>query len=236
MNNRRKLLTGLSAGAALLPAMAMAAAGNGKKTQAKSNGAAVPPTQARGGDAFPDILVSSNQGRRFRLYQHMLRDDIVMVNFISLAGHDKYPATMHMAKIADRLGDSLGRDIVIYTISVDPKDTRAAVAAHARQFGAEREGWHFLTASEADVNAVSKRLYKAHPGHEHHGAAGHSMRLVHYGNPKAGVWGAFGADSEPGFAAERLTWMQAAARTKPGVQRAGPRLLSDSARGHNRLA
>lgn len=234
MKNRRKLLTGLSAGAALLPAMAIASTSNTKHHKATSK--SVPPTQARGGDAFPNILVTSNHGRRFRLYDHMLRDDVVMVNFISLAGHAQYPATMHMANIADSLGESLGRDIVIYTISVDPLDTRARMAEHALKYGAMREGWHFLTAAEADVTALSARLYKAHAGHAHHGAQGHSMRLVHYGNAKAGVWGAFGADSEPGFAAERLTWMQAAARTAPAMQRAGPRLLSDSARGHNRLA
>ncbi|MES2295479.1 MAG: hypothetical protein V4582_00485 [Pseudomonadota bacterium] len=235
MNNRRKLFTGLAAGAALLPAMAVAAV-TPKKTSSGTTDGANAPTQARGGDAFPNILVTDQSGKKFRLHEQMLRDQLVMVNFISIAGHDTFAATAHMANIADRLGPGLGRDVAFYTISTDPADTPARMQELARKYGAVREGWHFITASTADVNALSKRLYKAHAGHEHHGAQGHSMRLVHYGNVKAGVWGAFGADSEPGFAAERVTWMQGASRVASGVQRAGPRLLADSARGHNRMA
>lgn len=242
MNNRRKLLLGLTLGAAALPALAASKTTDksAQKAVAKKRLGAHPPTQARGGDYFPNILVRSHTGREFRLYDDMVAGNkVVLVNFISTHGEENFPATQHVARIADRLGDRLGRDVFIYSISTTPyHDTPSKLYAHAGNNGAIRSGWQFITAASLDdVKAVSSRLYKhndpnAAPG----GHVAHPARLAHYGNPSAGLWAAFAVDSEPGFAVERMSWVTPGAVSSGTPQRAGPHPVAGRSTGHNRIA
>lgn len=240
MNNRRKLLLGLTLGAATLPAAAASkpAGKLAQKEPAKKSGDMPPATQARGGDYFPNILVRSHTGREFRLYDDMVAGNkVVLVNFFSTHDEEAFPATQYVARIADRLGDRLGRDVFIYSISMAPAhDTPSKLYAHAGNNGAIRTGWQFITAASLDdVKAVSGRLYKhneAMPG----GLMVHPPRLAHYGNPSAGLWGAFAVDTEPGFAAERLSWVTSSAVATGTPQRAGPHPVAGRSAGHNRIA
>ena len=240
MNSRRKLLVGLTLGAAALPAFAAKLAGkSAQKEVAKKSNGMPPPTQARGGDYFPNILVRSHTGREFRLYDDMtVGNKVVFVNFISTHGEQSFPATQYVARIADRLGDRLGMDVFIYSITTEPShDTPSILYAHAGRNGASRYGWEFVTAASMDdVNAVSNRLYKHNdPAAGYH--AVHPARLAHYGNPSAGLWGAFAVDTEPGFASERLSWVMMSGAPSSGTpQRAGPHPVVGRSSGHNRMA
>ena len=193
-----------------------------------------PPTQARGGNYFPNHIMYSHTGETFRLFDDLIRNKVVMVNFMLIAGHQAFPVSKHLAQIADHLGDQLGRDVFICSISTDPlHDTPKKLKALAEQFGANRPGWHFLTTSKNNVSAISKRLFR-HGSH----ANNHPIRIVHYGNGGVGVWSAFGADSNPDFVVERLSWLKTArqaASNKPVI--AGPARLTESAgKYHNRVS
>jgi len=242
MNNRRKLLFGLTLGAAALPAFA-AGKSAGKLAQkegAKKRVGANPPTQARGGDYFPNILVRSHTGREFRLYDDMVAGNkVVLVNFISTHDEEIFPATQHVARIADRLGDKLGRDVFIYSISMAPShDIPSKLYAHAVSNNANRYGWQFITAASLDdVKAVSSRLFKHNePSPVPGGHVAHPARLAHYGNPSAGLWAAFAVDTEPGFAVERMSWVTSGAVASGTPQRAGPHPVAGRSAGHNRIA
>lgn len=244
MNLRRKLLTRLGMVAVAIPSVSLI--WNRKVPLAKYNRAAVldnplksgasllpPPTQARGGDYFPNTTVFSHTGQKFSLYDDLIRDKVVMINFMSIKGHKNFPSTKHLANVADRLGNQLGRDVFIYSISTDPEyDTPKKLKAFADQNNANRTGWHFLTVSRNSVSAISKRLRR----HSHGSSGGHPVRMVHYGNGGIGVWGAFGVDSEPGFVVERLSWVQNGKQVASGqLKRGGPGRVSDNiSLGHNR--
>jgi hypothetical protein len=195
-----------------------------------------PPTQGRGGNKFPNADVIAHTGERFFLHDDLIKGRVVMVNFMSIRGHDGYPATEHIGRIADRLGDQLGRSVFIYSITTDPEhDTPERLKAFAAQHGARR-GWYFLTSAKrdiaeakSDVAAVSRRLYK-HGSHQ----GGHPARLVHYGNGTQGLWGAFGADTEPGLVVERLSWVQFGTQPTGRAKRAGPRRLAGDFTSENR--
>ena len=55
--------------------------------------------------------------------------------------------------VQDRVGDRLGRDVSLVSITVDPKtDTPAALKSYAEKVKA-KPGWTFLTGSPQQVNA-----------------------------------------------------------------------------------
>ncbi len=242
MSLRRKFLTQLGTISLAIPTFALAKPdkafakyrNDGSQTIIRTRDGKIlpPPTQARGGNYFPNHVVYSHSGETLRLFDDLIRNKVVMVNFMSIAAHKSFPATEHLARIADRLGDQLGRDVFICSISTDPQhDTPKKLMALAEQYSANRPGWHFLTTSKNNVSAISKRLMK----HGHHGNS-HPIRMVHYGNGGVGIWGAFGADSNPDFVVERLSWVQNDKRVigqSPVL--AGPGHLKDTAKNsHNR--
>jgi cytochrome oxidase Cu insertion factor (SCO1/SenC/PrrC family) len=61
-----------------------------------------------------------------------------------------------MARLQERLGDRLGKDVFLVSISVDPvRDTPQKLLAYATKWKA-KPGWTFLTGPKQDVDAVLK--------------------------------------------------------------------------------
>lgn len=242
MNMRRKLLQGLGLGALVLPGVGRAASENPTppalpqgRYPVKPTGGLPPAAQGRGGDYFPNVVVFDQNGRKYRFFDDLIKNRVVMVNFMSIKAHGAFPVTEHLAHIADHLEGQLGREVFINSITTDPgNDTPARLKTLAKKYGADRDGWHFLTTTAGAISALSVRLRK-HGQHGGHGGGGHPIRMVHYGNGGVGIWGAFGADTEPGFAAERVSWVKNGTPPKGPVHRAGPRRLGQSPNaGHNR--
>lgn len=215
--------------------------GTSASTGRVRKGLTPPPTQARGGDYFPNVLVRSHRGEKFRLYDDLIRNRVVMINFMSLGAHDKYPVSQHLSQIAERLGPRLGRDVFMYSITTDPeRDTPARLKELAERYG-DKKGWHFLTASKDNIEAVSGRLFK-HGGNAGGGNvcvapgqdSSHPARLVHYGNGSLGIWGAFGVDCNPELAVERLSWVENGKKPTGALRRAGPRRLAADFMTQNR--
>ncbi len=192
-----------------------------------------PSAQARGGNAFPNVPLFAHTGERFQLYEDLIKDRIAVLHFFSIHGQKAFPSIKHMERIASHLKGRLGRDTFVYSVSQDIRDTPSRLKRFASHFDVPK-GWLFLTALPEDVEALSDRLQRSACGR--HGA--HSPRLVHYGNGAVGVWGAFGIDSDPAFAAERVSWVSlgdaAADRVAAAPRRAGPRHIGEDFTSLNR--
>jgi protein SCO1/2 len=94
------------------------------------------------------------------------------------------------SKIQDHLGDRLGKDVRLISISVDPQvDTPAKLKEYAARFHA-REGWTFLTGSKANVEEALKKFGQYVENKEDH------MNIFLIGNERTGLWKkAFGLSS-----------------------------------------
>lgn len=118
------------------------------------------PKGARwGAGYFPDVTVVSHDGQRHRFYDGLILDKIVVINFIYTRCGDVCPlATARMAELYRRLGDRVGKDIFIYSISIDPEhDTPERLAEYAAAFGAG-PGWLFVTGDKGDIDQIRHKL------------------------------------------------------------------------------
>ena len=89
----------------------------------------------------------------------MLKGKVVVISFMFTTCNSLCPlTTAHLASVQEQLGDRLGRDVFIISISVDPtNDTPAALKKFAESFQA-KPGWYFLTGEKENVRMVRTKL------------------------------------------------------------------------------
>lgn len=110
---------------------------------------------------FTNLPLVTQDGTTVRLYDDLIKDKIVVFNFIYTDCNDLCSfTTARMVQVADWLGDRVGRDIFIYSISLDPEnDTPEKLRTFAAGFGiAPDSGWTFLTGHPADIDRIRFKL------------------------------------------------------------------------------
>lgn len=105
----------------------------------------------------PDFTLVSQDGAPVSL--HDFRGKVVAIAFIFANCTDVCPVlTAHMANVQEKLGRTFGTKVVFVSITVDPeRDTPAVLKEYARDFGADLEGWSFLTGDPAAVHEVGRK-------------------------------------------------------------------------------
>jgi protein SCO1/2 len=103
----------------------------------------------------PDFTLFDQAGMRVTLSS--LRGTVVAMNFIyTRCAQQPCSSTSNDFRVlTTRFERSLGRDIVLLTVTLDPeRDTRDVLAKYASQWNADPKTWHFLTGSVPDVRRV----------------------------------------------------------------------------------
>jgi cytochrome oxidase Cu insertion factor (SCO1/SenC/PrrC family) len=141
---------------------------------------------------FSDRRLLNQRGDEVAFYSDVLRDKVVLINFIYTQCTDACPTqTARLAQVQSLLGDRVGRDVALVSISVDPEhDTPQVLREYATRFGA-KEGWVFLTGSSTDVNDVLRRLGQLASSREEH------TTLFIVGNVATGHWMKVHPDAAP---------------------------------------
>src|SRR5262245_7534666 len=134
---------------------------------------------------FPNVVLRTQDDRPVRFYDDLLKDSIVMVNFFYTTCAGTCSMTMHnLARICDIIGDHLGREVRMLSISIDPaRDTPAVLKAFAEDHQV-RPGWYFLTGSRDDVNLIRDRL----GARDRYNREGPHTAVLVYGNVATGQW------------------------------------------------
>jgi protein SCO1/2 len=115
--------------------------------------------QRWGRSYFTDAKVVTQDGKTLRFYDDLIKDKIFVISFLFTTCKDLCPlATARLAELQTKLGDSMGRDIFFYSISIDPEiDTPARLKQYADAFGAG-PGWLFLTGAPDEMRVIRHKL------------------------------------------------------------------------------
>jgi protein SCO1 len=127
-------------------------------------------------------LVDQN-GRQFHFYDDLLREKVVVIDtfFATCQGSCPRMSAVFMA-LQDWLGDRLGRDVELISITVDPvNDTPPVLKDYASRFHA-RPGWHLMTGDPDTVTDVLKRLGEYTQNKQDH------LNVFLIGNERTGLW------------------------------------------------
>jgi len=138
---------------------------------------------------FPDAVLLDQDGKERRFYEDLLCDRIVLVQFLYTRCTGLCPGvTANLLQVQEALGERLGRDVFLLSITLDPEhDGPPELAAFRQEIGA-RPGWTFLTGKPADIDAIRRRLgvYDPDPLVDADRSQ-HSGKVV-VGNERLGRW------------------------------------------------
>jgi len=117
-----------------------------------------PPVQADASHVPVQIIdrpVLDQDGVAHSFGQNVVGNRLVVVNFIYTSCGTLCPLqSAILADLQDKLGDRLGRDVALISLSVDPVvDQPARLHEQAERFGA-KPGWQFLTGKPRDIEAI----------------------------------------------------------------------------------
>lgn len=173
----------LALGAALVQAQAPQA-----MDQPPPQRASVRAAEVWGANYFPNVVLTSHEGKQLKFFDDLIKDKIVVIDFIYTSCPDTCPLeTARLAQVASILGDRMGNDIFFYSISIDPEvDTPEVMAEYARNQGAG-PGWLFLTGKARDIDLLRLKLGTGIPEAEGGAAKNHSISVV-VGNQATGRW------------------------------------------------
>lgn len=149
----------------VLPAV-MAAA----PAQQKPAASQAPSEEDRARAYFTDLPLLTQDGKQVRFYTDVLKDRVVLINFVYTNCKDSCPLiTQMLNKVRDSLGERFDNPVRFVSISTDPeRDTPRALSEFAKQQKADDPGWFFLTGEKKNVDFVIKRLGQYSPNVESH--------------------------------------------------------------------
>jgi len=140
-----------------------------------------------GGTHFPNVELTTQDGKKVRFYDDLIKGKIVALELIYTTCKYNCPLeTARLVQVQKLLGDRMGKDIFFYSITIEPEhDTPEVLKAYAEKYNVG-PGWLFLTGKPADIKLISKKLGldKLPNGND---PDGHMPSLL-IGNDATGIW------------------------------------------------
>ena len=183
---------------------------------------ACPPAGGVYAGYFPNVPVRTHDNRLTLFYNDLLRGKIVMIHCISMAS-DVTPAVLdNLAQVQRLLGDRLGRDVFLYSLTLDPMhDTPHILRDVAATYGVG-PGWWLLRSTVEVTQTLRHRLFASVDSQSHPTAQDGALGLVRYGNEPLGLWGAVPAKTVPAQIVQRLEWITPRPAPQRPPRRRGP--------------
>jgi protein SCO1 len=110
---------------------------------------------------YTNARLRTHQGDEVRFYDDLVKDKLVVVNFMYAHCSRACPrTTANLVKVQQALGSRVGRDVFMYSITLKPEEDSPQVLA---QYAAEHRvgpGWLFLTGDEHDITTLRFKLFR----------------------------------------------------------------------------
>jgi len=118
------------------------------------------PDQVAIGALMPDFALLDQFGKPVRLSD--FRGKVVAIDFIYTRCPlpDVCPRlSANFARLQTRFADKIGKDLVLLSITIDPKyDTSTVLLGYAKIWNAKADAWRFLSGTEGEIALVARRF------------------------------------------------------------------------------
>jgi protein SCO1 len=140
---------------------------------------------------LPNVRLVTHDGEEVRFYEDLVKDKVVMLNFFYAECDDVCPAVMsNLAEVQTILGDKMGRQVFMYSITLKPEEDTVNVIKYHRKVFEAGPGWTFLTGKTEDVEKLRKGIGFTNPAPALDRDKTQHIGNVRYGNEPLMLWAA----------------------------------------------
>ena len=156
---------------------------------------------------LPNISLITQDGKRMCLYDDLVKDKVVTLNFFYANCNKVCPVVMaHLAKVQKLLGSRLGRDIFMYSFTLKPEEDTIEVLKRTHDMYGAKPGWTYLTANPKDMEKLRVAIGFTYPDPAIDQDKEQHIGNIRYGNEPLMLWSACPGMARPGWIAETLEW------------------------------
>jgi protein SCO1 len=158
---------------------------------------------------FPNVSLTTHEGRTVRFYDDLIKDKVSVINVMYATCEGACPGIVsNLLKVQEALGDRVGRDIFMYSITLDPVHDRPKVLKKYAEMHGVKRGWLFLTGAARDIERLRRSLGFTDPDPVRDRDKSSHVGQIRYGNEAMQWWGACPGLSRPDWIVKTILWMR----------------------------
>lgn len=194
---RREFLA--SAGAAMAVGASELAHANPAVNPPIERNMRIAPTPTPVALALPNVTLRTQDNKKVRLYEDLLKGKIFSINMFYVACDGACPrVTANLSRVQPLIGARLGRDIFMYSITLQPElDTPERLREYMGHHEINHPGWTFLTGAHEDIELLRRGLGFWDPDPERDKLKTTHAGLAQLGNEPLDRWMACPTMAEP---------------------------------------
>lgn len=157
---------------------------------------------------FPNLELTTHEGRKVKFYDDLVKDKLVVFNFFYAKCEGICsPVTRNLVRVQKILGDRVGKDIFMYSFTLKPKEDNVMALKHYADMHKVGPGWLFLTGSPDDMETLRQKLGFTDPDPELDKDTSNHIGVIKYGNEPLERYGGCPGMSTPEWIAETISWV-----------------------------
>lgn len=200
---RRSLVAALGAAPLVVPLLT-----NAQTIEANSKFKNIPSRERIRQRYFPNLELTSQEGRKYLFYDDLVKDKLVIFNmFYAKCEGICSPITRNLVRLQEVLGKRVGKDIFMYSFTLKPKEDNPMALKHYAEMHKAKPGWLFLTGTPDDMELLRHKLGFVDPDPEVDKDTSNHIGVLKYGNEPLERWGGCPGMSPPEWIAEMLSWV-----------------------------
>lgn len=147
-----------------------AAPASGAATAVQASAAMLTSDEEGARQYFTDLEVVTRDGQAVRFFTDVLKDRVVLINFIFTHCQDACPLiSQKLLETRGLLDEAVSGRVYFISISIDPeRDTPEALTEFATKFKLTDDNWVFLTGEKQNVEHIVKKLGQYNDSVEEH--------------------------------------------------------------------
>ncbi len=157
---------------------------------------------------FPNFELTTHEGKRVKFYDDLIKDKIVVINFMYAECKGIcMPITANLKAVQKLLGNRVGRDIFMYSITLKPEVDTPEKLKHYVHMHHLKPGWTFLTGKPEEIEILRRKmgLYTSNTALDKD--LTNHIGMVRYGNEARQWWAMFPGKANAPWIVESILWM-----------------------------
>ena len=207
--SRRKILAGLAVAPLAAGVVAQASVLDNLFALDSSPGKTEDPSREKTRKKyFPNFELITHEGKRVKFYDDLIKDKIVVINFMYAQCEGIcVPITANLKRVQKLLGNRVGRDIFMYSITLKPETDTPEKLKHYVHMHNVKPGWTFLTGKPEEIEQLRRKMGLYTSNTELDKDLTNHIGMVRYGNEARQWWAMFPGKANAPWIVENILWM-----------------------------